>query len=144
MDDKLIRKYAELMDELGLSAFELTENGRTFRLEKTVQPAPAQYQIIGAGAPAQAAPQSAPAPSDSYTDVCSPMVGVFYAAPAEDAEPYVTVGSKVKRGDVLCIIETMKLMNEITAEADGVIAEVCTANGQVVDYGCVLFRMEKE
>lgn len=144
MDDKLIRKYAGLMDELGLTAFELTENGRTFRLEKAAQTTVQQYRPAGADADVGGAPQTAAAPSDGRTDVCSPMVGVFYAAPAEDAEPYVSVGSRVKRGDVLCIIETMKLMNEITAEADGVIAEICVANGQVVDFGHVLFRMEKE
>jgi acetyl-CoA carboxylase biotin carboxyl carrier protein len=72
------------------------------------------------------------------------MVGVFYSAPAEDASPYVKIGDPVRKGDVLCIIEAMKLMNEITAEQDGVIAEVCTDNAQVVDYGHVLFRMKRD
>ena len=74
--------------------------------------------------------------------VRSPMVGVFYAAPAENAAPYVAVGDRVKQGDTLCIIEAMKLMNEITAEKDGVVAEVCAGNGQVVEYGTPLFRLE--
>ena len=73
--------------------------------------------------------------------VRSPLVGVFYAAPAENAEAFVSVGDRVKKGQVLCIIEAMKLMNEITAEADGVIKEICVTNGQVVEYGTELFRI---
>ena len=69
------------------------------------------------------------------TPVTSPMVGVFYAAPAPDKEPYVSVGAKVNKGDVLCLIEAMKLMNEVTAEKSGEIVEVCVENGQVVEYG---------
>ena len=77
------------------------------------------------------------------TEVKSPMVGVFYAAPSPDAQPFVQVGSKVKKGDVLCIIEAMKLMNEITAEQDGTIVEICAQNGQAVEYGTPLFRYEE-
>ena len=76
--------------------------------------------------------------------VKSPIVGTFYASPAPDKPPFVTVGARVKKGDVVMIIESMKLMNEITAEQDGVITEVCAENGQVVDFGCPLFRMKKE
>ncbi|MFQ9859895.1 MAG: acetyl-CoA carboxylase biotin carboxyl carrier protein [Evtepia gabavorous] len=76
------------------------------------------------------------------TEVTSPMVGVFYAAPAENAEPFVKVGDRVKRGQTLCIVEAMKLMNEIMAELDGEIVEVCVQNGQVVDFGCPLFRIK--
>ena len=71
------------------------------------------------------------------------MVGVFYRAPAENAAPFVQVGDCIHKGDVLCLIEAMKLMNEIVAEYDGVITEVCTENGQVVDYGHVLFRIKR-
>ncbi len=74
--------------------------------------------------------------------VTAPMIGVFYAAPSPDKEPYVTVGSKVNKGDVLCLIEAMKLMNEVTAEQSGEITEVCVENGQVVEYGQTLFRMK--
>ena len=73
------------------------------------------------------------------TPVESPMVGVFYSAPSPDSEPHVTVGSEVNKGDVICLIEAMKLMNEVTAEKNGVIAEVCVENGQVVEYGQPLF-----
>ena len=71
--------------------------------------------------------------------VASPMVGVFYAAPSPDSDPYVSVGTRVKKGDVLCLIEAMKLMNEVTAEQSGELAEVCVENGQVVEFGQPLF-----
>ena len=101
-----------------------------------------------------AAPAAAPAPAaepvkdeDAGADfnaakmVLSPMVGVFYASPSPSDPPFVTVGSKVKKGDVLCIIEAMKLMNEITAEEDGEIIDICAANGSVVEYGQILFKL---
>ena len=74
-----------------------------------------------------------------FEEVLSPMVGVFYEAPAENAEPFVKKGDKVKKGDTLCIIEAMKLMNEVTAEQDGTIQEICVKNGDTVEYGTVLF-----
>lgn len=79
---------------------------------------------------------------DSVPDgdpVESPMVGVFYSAPSPESEPYVSVGSSVKKGDVLCLIEAMKLMNEVTAEKNGMVTKVCVENGQVVEYGQPLF-----
>ena len=85
---------------------------------------------------------AAPAPTAEGTPVESPMVGVFYAAPSPDSDPYVSVGSSVNKGDVLCLIEAMKLMNEVTAEKSGIITEVCVENGQVVEYGQPLFRIK--
>lgn len=76
------------------------------------------------------------------TPVSSPMVGVFYASPSPDSDPYVTVGSAVKKGDTICIIEAMKLMNEITAEKSGTIAEICVNSGDIVEYGQTLFIIE--
>jgi acetyl-CoA carboxylase biotin carboxyl carrier protein len=75
------------------------------------------------------------------TAIPCPLVGVFYAAPSPEDAPFVTVGSTVKKGDVLCIVEAMKLMNEITAEKDGVITEICAENGAVVEYGQPLFYL---
>ena len=80
--------------------------------------------------------------SNSTIPVAAPMIGVFYAAPSPDKDPYVTVGSKVNKGDVLCLIEAMKLMNEVTAERSGEIAAVCVENGQVVEFGQTLFRIK--
>ena len=133
MDEANIRKYARLMRELDLTGLEITEGDTVVRLERGGSPA---------AAPASIPPAAEKAEDHGGELIRSPMVGVFYAAPAENAVPYVAVGDKVKQGDTLCIIEAMKLMNEITAEKDGVIAEVCAGNGQVVEYGTPLFRLE--
>lgn len=139
MNEEDIRKYAVLMQELGLTGLEVTENDRVVRLERTpaAAAAPQPPEVVQVPA-APAAPAAEPG-----VDVCSPMVGVFYAAPAENAEPFVKVGDRVKKGQTLCIVEAMKLMNEIMAEQDGEILEICVENGQVVDYGCQLFRMKR-
>ncbi len=73
--------------------------------------------------------------------VKAPMVGVFYAAPAPDKEPYVKVGSKIKKGDVLCIVEAMKLMNEVVSECDGEIVDICVSDGDMVEFGQTLFKI---
>ena len=138
MNEEDIRKYAVLMQELGLTGLEVTENDRVVRLERNPAPqtaAPVQTVQVGD------VPQSAA--NEDLIEISSPMVGVFYAAPAEDADPYVQVGDRVKKGQTLCIVEAMKLMNEIMAEQDGEILEICVENGQVVDYGCRLFRMKR-
>lgn len=137
MNESDIRKYANLMSELGLTGLEVTENDRVVRLERNPAPqttAPAQTVQVGD------VPQSAA--NKDLIEISSPMVGVFYAAPAEDADPYVQVGDRVKKGQTLCIVEAMKLMNEIVAETDGQIVEICAQNGQVVDFGCPLFRIK--
>ena len=136
MKEENIRKYAELMKELSLTGMEITEDGTTVRLERMPAPEPMRMVNIPTAPPAEA-----PKARQNGEAVTSPMVGIFYAAPAENAEPYVKVGDSVKKGDVLCIIEAMKLMNEITADTDGVISEICVKNGQVVDFGTVLFRI---
>ena len=138
-----IRKYAKLMQELGLTALEITEDARTVRLERNVPVQ--QKEIIPADTAAPAArvaSEKTVKNQDEYS-VTSPLVGLFYAAPAENAEPYVSIGDHVKKGQTLCIIEAMKLMNEITAEEDGVISDICVTNGQVVEYGTELFRIKR-
>ena len=137
MNESDIRKYANLMSELGLTGLEVTENDRVVRLERNPAPqttAPVQTVQVGD------VPQSAA--NEDLIEISSPMVGVFYAAPAEDADPYVQVGDRVKKCQTLCIVEAMKLMNEIVAETDGQIVEICAQNGQVVDFGCPLFRIK--
>ena len=139
MNEGDIRKYAALMAELGLTGLEVTENDRMVRLERTpAATAPAR----GSETVQVFAPQ--PVQPEEGVEVCSPMVGVFYAAPAENAEPFVKVGDRVRKGQTLCIVEAMKLMNEIMAEEDGEILEICAENGQVVDYGCRLFRLKRQ
>ena len=137
MNESDIRKYANLMSERGLTGRAVTENDRVVRLERNPAPqtaAPVQTVQVGD------VPQSAA--NEDLIEISSPMVGVFYAAPAEDADPYVQVGDRVKKGQTLCIVEAMKLMNEIVAETDGQIVEICAQNGQVVDFGCPLFRIK--
>ena len=137
MNESDIRKYANHMSELGLTGLEVTENDRVVRLERNPAPqtaAPVQTVQVGD------VPQSAA--NEDLIEISSPRVGVFYAAPAEDADPYVQVGDRVKKGQTLCIVEAMKLMNEIVAETDGQIVEICAQNGQVVDFGCPLFRIK--
>ena len=136
MNEAEIRKYAMLMQELGLTGLEVKENVGVVRLERAGAAAPA------AVAPAEPAAAQAPAPSAGLV-IRSPMVGVFYAAPTEDSEPFIKEGDHVKKGDTLCVIEAMKLMNEITAEQDGTIVEICAQNGQAVEYGTPLFRYEE-
>ena len=81
-------------------------------------------------------------PQEEYKIVKSPMVGTFYSKSAPDAKPYVEVGSKVKKGDILCIVEAMKLMNEVESEFDGEIVEVCVKDGEMVDFGKPLFKLK--
>lgn len=139
-----IKELIHMLEQSSLTALELHQGSDSIRLERNGQSAAAP--IIPAAAPVQTAVQSvvieqAPAAvqKPAGTPVTCPLVGVFYAAPSPDDAPYVTVGSTVKKGDVLCIVEAMKLMNEITAEQDGTIAEVCVENGSVVEYGQPLF-----
>ena len=153
MNIKQIRELAQIVSQSGLSALEVEEGEVRVRLERSVAAAPCAAQMESGVAAAQAivenaAPaQPAPAPHDAgvdfnrATDIKSSLVGVFYAAPSPDAKPYVEVGSKVKKGDVLCIIEAMKLMNEIVAEQDGEIVDICVRNGDFVEFGQTLFNL---
>lgn len=134
MEEAIIRKYAKLMQELGLTGMEINECGTVVRLERKAE----NCKSI----PYEKVELKEPASTDIF-NFCSPMVGMFYGSPAENAEPFVKVGDTVHKGDVLCIIEAMKLMNEIVAEQDGTIVEICAEDNQVVDFGHVLFRYRK-
>lgn len=138
MDVKEIESLARLMKENGLTALELTEGEAKLKLERRPEPAAAPAAPVAAAL--GVTPAEAPAQKEG-TLVLSPTVGVFYSAPNPDSKPFVEVGDQVKKGDTLCIIEAMKLMNEIPAEVDGTIAEVCVGNGQVVEYNQPLFRI---
>ena len=117
----------------------------------SVEPAPQAAPVEVSPTPQNnTVPEPAVAPTDAVAlepaqvlkEVSSPMVGTFYRRPAVDADPYVEVGDSVKKGDVLCIVEAMKLMNEIESDVTGTIVEVCLDDGQMVEYGEVLFRIE--
>ena len=138
MNETDIRKYADLMQELGLTGLEITDDKKVVRLERTV--AVVEKQTVAVNN----TPAVAVATEDTdYISIKSPIVGVFYCAPAENAEPYVAIGDRVKKGQTLCIVEAMKLMNEIPAECGGVISEICVTNGQVVEFGTELFRIKR-
>ena len=140
MKETDIRKYAELMKELGLTGLEITEENSKVRLERSVS-TPAKETVYSVPDPTNITPVSTE-PKD-YISVKSPIVGVFYAAPAENANPYVSIGDTVTKGQTLCIVEAMKLMNEISADDDGIISEICVTKGQVVEYGTELFRIKR-
>lgn len=149
-----IKALSEVLKDFDLSAIEVTEGDNKIRIERNMypaavqNPAPQSYSpAVAAGNPVQDAgtepSKSSPdTKASGLTEVKSPMVGVFYCAPSPDSDPFVTVGSRVKKGDVLCIIEAMKLMNEINAESDGEVVEICLENGMVVEYGQPLFRLK--
>ncbi len=142
MKETDIRKYAGLMEELGLTGLEITENDQVVRLERSVQPAEQITQVCNAPATETQTVYESKEKTD-YISVKSPIVGVFYAAPAQNADAYVKIGDAVKKGQTLCIVEAMKLMNEITAQDDGVVSEICVTNGQVVEYGTELFHIAR-
>lgn len=149
MNIKQIRELAQIAAENGLSAIEIAEGENRVRIERAVSAPAAIPTVVSMPVAAPAAPAPAPAAEAEETNVDfnrtreikSPMVGVFYAAPSPDAKPFVEVGSKVKKGDVVCIVEAMKLMNEISAEFDGEVVDVCVHNGDVVEYGQTLFKL---
>jgi acetyl-CoA carboxylase biotin carboxyl carrier protein len=154
IDLEFLRGLIDAVDDSGIDSIEINRAGTRIRIAKTPPPAP-----LAAGAPAvssvvtsapapaaiaqaPAEPAVAAAPASNFTDVKSPMVGTFYRAPAPEAPPYVEVGSTVKKGQTLCILEAMKLMNELESEVDGVVREVLVENSDPVEYGQVLFRIE--
>lgn len=148
MDAKKIREYAEIMQEMDLTVLEIKEDKDTVRLERGRASMVPAMESAGTKESSTGAAVSAavPAAGTSSKDgsITSPMVGMFYVAPAEDADPFVQVGDKVKAGDTVCIIEAMKLMNEIVADQDGVITEILAANGTIVEFGQPLFGIRKE
>lgn len=149
MNTKNIKILAEIMKNSDLSVLEISEGENRVRLERNtaVRAAVSSQSAV----PSLCEPQqmgtdleetsAEPVDFNQLTEVKSPMVGVFYSAPAPDVEPFVTIGSKVKKGDVLCIVEAMKLMNEILAESDGEIVDICSKNGEIVEFGQTLFKL---
>ena len=154
MDKKKLREIISVFRESGLAKMEVSETTaeETFSLklesaaaaQPAAMPVPAvQYVQAAPGLPAeeQKAEPGEIKDYDKYRNVKSPMVGIFYPAPSPEAEPFVKVGSKVKKGDTLCIIEAMKLMNDVVAEEDGEIVEICAENGSLVEFGQILFKI---
>jgi len=140
VDVERIRELAQILSEAGLTLLEVAEGETRIRLERAgAQPGPMPAPVL----PALPVPEPAASAVDfnNVQEVKSPMVGVFYAAPSPESPPFVKRGDRVRRGDVLCIIEAMKLLNEIVAEVDGEIADICVENGQVVEFSQTLFKV---
>lgn len=124
--------------EKGLVAVPQVTTVSTAPMVETVAPTTSPITVV---APAEA--PSTPALDDKkWVDITSPMVGTFYAAPAPDEDPFVTVGDRINKGDTVCIIEAMKLMNEIEGEVAGQIMEIAVQNGEPVEFGQVLMRVD--
>ena len=160
MDLNYIKKLVKLVDESGVDEIEIEEEGAKIRVSKSrhnssaapvylpqyisqppFQPQPAVDQKVNPAPSAE--PVAAPkAEEKKYHEVRSPIVGTFYSAPAPNADPYVQIGSSVQEGTVLCIIEAMKLMNEIESDSAGKVAQILVQNGQPVEYNQPLFLVE--
>jgi acetyl-CoA carboxylase biotin carboxyl carrier protein len=149
MDLRKLKKLIDLVQESGISELEITEGEEKVKIVKgggvTLTPlaalaaaAPAVLQALPAAVPAAAAAEEPPAGQEGHV-IKAPMVGTFYRASAPEAKPFVEVGDSVKAGQTVCIIEAMKLMNEIEADATGVIKAILVENGQPVEYGQPLF-----
>ncbi len=155
LDLATVRALAQLVDEHGLSELAMKIGGGEIVLRKAAPP-PAEPAVVAA--PARPAPhpaaevdasaakpagaRDASARNGHYHHVTSPFVGTFYRAPSPDTKVYVEVGQRVHKGQVLCIVEAMKLMNEIEAEQDGTIVAILVENAQPVEYGQPLFKIE--
>jgi acetyl-CoA carboxylase biotin carboxyl carrier protein len=147
MDLRKLKKLIDLVQESGIAELEITEGEEKVKIvkggEATVTPvAPPAGRPAAAPAPAPAAPSGTPAPAEPVQEghvLKAPMVGTFYRSASPESKAYVEVGQNVKAGETICIIEAMKLMNEIEADATGVIKAVLVENGQPVEYGQPLF-----
>lgn len=146
MDLRKIKSLLDLVAESGVAEFEICEGPDRIRVINHPQTpvqvvqttAPAPVAVAAPAAPAPAAQPAAVEPAEPKvegTPLTSPMVGTFYRAPSPGAKPFVEVGDTVKKGQTVCIIEAMKLLNEVEAETDGVVKEICVENGQPVEYG---------
>ena len=154
MEMDKIRELIQLVENSQIQEIELSQRGETIRISKSVAGAPAMpaapvpVSIPAAAAPtpapaAEAAPVAAAPSTAGLTEINSPIVGTFYSAASPESAPFVEVGQRVNKGDVLCIVEAMKVMNEIESEYSGVIREIQMANGQPVEFGQVLFLIEE-
>lgn len=145
MDLKEIKALIDLMKKNGLTAFEMEKDG--FRIALAKEGAYAPAMTYAAPAPVAAAPEPVAAaaeakPAVSGKEITSPMVGTFYTSPSPESPAFVSVGQTVTPDTVVCIIEAMKVMNEIKAEVSGVITEVAAENGQPVQFGQALYRLK--
>ena len=154
MDIRKIKKLIELVEESGIAELEISEGEESVRISRNgpaAAPAPVHYAAAPAPmAPAPAAPAAAPAPAAEAAapaapaghHVLSPMVGTFYRSPSPDAKAFVEVGQSVKAGETLCIVEAMKMMNQIEADKSGVVTAILAEDGQPVEFDQPLVVIE--
>jgi acetyl-CoA carboxylase biotin carboxyl carrier protein len=162
VDLEFLRGLISAVDDSGIDSLEISRGGTRIRIAKT--PEQTVSAVHAAGGPVHEAPAPAPPPAppahvvappapaapeappvaNNWVEIKSPMVGTFYRSPSPEAPPYVEVGSRVVKGQTLCILEAMKLMNELEADLSGVVREILVENGQPVEYGQVLYRLEPE
>lgn len=138
------RALAEIVNTYGLTRLEVSEGDVKIVIEKNTQnitAAQIPVKTVAVDLPSAAVASNDLVDFNNMIEVKSPIVGVFYAAPSPESAPFVSMGSKVKKGDVLCIVEAMKLLNEIQAEQDGEIIDICIKNGDIAEFGQVLFKM---
>ncbi len=154
MDIRKVKKLIELLDESGIAEIEITEGEESVRISRYSVGAPAAPMAYSAPAPVAAttpvaaaaeapAPAEAAEPEEDGYEVAAPMVGTFYASASPGASPYVQVGDRVNEGDTLCIIEAMKMMNQIEADVSGVIKSIRVQNGEPVEYGQTLVVIDQ-
>ena len=154
MDIRKVKKLIELLDDSGIAEIEITAGEESVRISRypagvpmaaapVAAPAPAPAPAAAPSAPAPASVAPAEAKEEDGFEVTAPMVGTYYAASSPGAAPYVQVGDRVNEGDTLCIIEAMKMMNQIEADVAGVIKSIRLQNGEPVEYGQVLFVIDQ-
>ena len=139
MEFEQLLRLVETVAASGLNEFDYEQNGLKLHLGKK---APKTVKVSGAGA-ANIPVEEIPVTAQTGTDVVSPIVGVFYAAPSPESEPFVKVGDRVEAGQVIGIVEAMKLMNEIESDVSGIVVEICVQNGDGVEYGQPLIRVQE-
>ena len=153
METTKIAELAKILKDNGLTKLDLTEGDNRLVLEAVsapvapavVVPAAVPVEAVPvAAAEAPAAPAAPAAPEEDLYEQKTPLVGTVYMAPQAGAAPYVAVGDHVAAGDTVCIVESMKMFNEIAAECSGTIEEICVNNGQIGEYGQVLFRIRED
>lgn len=162
IDLRYVKKLVEMLDESSVDSIEISsDKGMKIRISKTPQQRGAVQMAAPMTMPALLPPAAIPAPlqapesgsagvdvpktdaaKSKYLEVKSPMVGTYYGAPEPGAKPYIAVGERISKGQILCIIEAMKIMNEIESEFDGVVKEINAQNAHPVEYGQVLFRID--
>ena len=138
-----VRSLVELMIEHGLSEIDLRQHGSTVRLKRELSAAPlaVPQPVLPAAPPAPAAPSTSASESDDLQVVTSPMVGTFYGRPNPEAEPFVKVGQSISKKSTVCIIEAMKVFNEIEAEVSGTIEAILVEDGEPVEFGKPLMKV---